>query len=82
MMAPPHDASFGPYKLKVTVPPATGFTRPLTVALSDNVPAPSTIGAEALVVIDVGAAATVVCVVPMPPPVKLMFGLPTVMSVT
>jgi hypothetical protein len=52
--APEQFASFGPYSVKVTVPPACGLTRPLTVALS-VMALPSVIGVMAWVVI-VGVA--------------------------
>src|ERR1044072_6216142 len=43
---PAHVASPGPYKRNSTVEPATGFTRPTTVALSRTWP-PRTMSAEA-----------------------------------
>ncbi len=57
-IAPAHVASSGPYRSNVIVAPATGFTRPLTVALSVICPPNDTSG-DALVAIDGCARATV-----------------------
>src|SRR5687768_11552540 len=53
------------------VPPATGFTRPLTTAESVSVPEPSTMPAEAVVAIvaDAGGARTAVSVAALRAPV-------------
>ena len=68
MAGPAHVASFGPNSVNVTVAPATGFTRPLTVAVSVIVP-PIVIGVTACVTIVGVASRTVVKFVPVPWPV-------------
>ena len=50
----------GPKSVNVTVAPASGFTRPLTIAVSVSVPAPSVTFGDAVVAIVVGAGRTVV----------------------
>ena len=55
-----HVASSGPYNRNTIVAPANGFERPFTVAVSVNDPAPSVIGADAVVTIVGDAGLTTV----------------------
>ena len=50
----------GPKSVNVTVAPACGFTRPLTIAVSVSVPAPSVTFGDAVVAIVADAGATTV----------------------
>ncbi len=64
--SPEQFALSGPKSENVIVASAAGLTRPVTVALSDSVPAPSTMLADAVVVIAGCARLTVVKFVPVP----------------
>src|ERR1700709_2416114 len=56
-----HVASSGPYRRKSIVAPSAGARRPMTIALSVSVPAPSTMSGEAVVTrLGVTRATTVV----------------------